>query len=113
MDEVGNTRIRVDRHPIHRHWSSLCWFLAGARSVPTGRAMRDEAMLGALDRIWKASRNAALERVAALESATSALADGPLPDVTRREVEREAHKLASAVSSFGFWTAASLAREAE
>jgi diguanylate cyclase (GGDEF)-like protein len=70
-------------------------------------------MRAALDRIWQRSREAALERVATLDAAAKALADGGLSVDHRREAERNAHKLAGAVGTFGFWHASTLAREAE
>jgi diguanylate cyclase (GGDEF)-like protein len=70
-------------------------------------------MRAALDRIWQRSREAALERVASLDAAAKALADGGLPVDRRRDAERNAHKLAGAVGTFGFWHASTLAREAE
>jgi diguanylate cyclase (GGDEF)-like protein len=70
-------------------------------------------MRAALDRIWQRSREAALERVVTLESAATDLAAGTLSPDQRRDAERDAHKLAGAVGTFGFWQASTLAREAE
>ncbi|HEY9227802.1 MAG TPA: diguanylate cyclase [Gemmatimonadaceae bacterium] len=75
--------------------------------------MRSEAMRAALDRIWLRSRSAALEQVAAIATAATALALGNITSAQRHDAERSAHKLAGAVGTFGFWQAATLAREAE
>lgn len=75
--------------------------------------LKNEAMRAALDRIWQRSREAALERVGILEAAAKSLGAGTISADERREAERNAHKLAGAVGTFGFWQASTLAREAE
>jgi diguanylate cyclase (GGDEF)-like protein len=75
--------------------------------------MKDEAMRTALDRIWERSRTSALEQIAAIEAASQLLSAGTLSIDRRRDAERNAHRLAGAIATFGFWQAATLAREAE
>lgn len=75
--------------------------------------MKDVAIRAALDRIWQRTREGALERVAVLEAAAAAAGEDRLTTRARREAERTAYKLAGEVSAFGFWQAATLAREAE
>lgn len=75
--------------------------------------MKDVAMRAALDRIWQRSREGALERVAILEAAAEAASEDRLSTIARQEAEHSAYKLAGEVSTFGFWQAATLAREAE
>ncbi len=73
----------------------------------------DDAMRNAMSAIWQRSRDTILGRVATLETAALALLSGPLDSTIRRDAEREAHKLAGAAGTFGFWDASALAREAE
>lgn len=63
--------------------------------------------------IWERSRDVIIGRVVVLEGAVLGLLAGNLPAESRRQAEREAHKLAGTVGTFGFWTASKLAREAE
>jgi len=63
--------------------------------------------------IWERAHGDILARVSALEEAAAALTAGPLVNGARRDSRHDARKLASAAGTFGFWNAASLAREAE
>ena len=63
--------------------------------------------------IWERSRDVIMGRVVVLEGAVLALLAGNLTTDSRRQAEREAHKLAGTVGTFGFWTASKFAREAE
>jgi diguanylate cyclase (GGDEF)-like protein len=79
---------------------------------PTDRPV--EAKLGsAVAGIWEKFRGATLERVATLDGAVIALLGGELESGLRREAEREAHKLAGSVGTFGFAHGSELAREIE
>ena len=75
--------------------------------------MTDEALRGAMSAIWERSRSTILARVERLESAAVALHAGSLTGEARRDAERETHKLAGSVGTFGFWGASTLAKEAE
>ena len=75
--------------------------------------MSDEAIRGALEKVWERSRTAALHSIASLETAAAALSANALTETQRRTAEQEARRLASAVGVFGFWNASALAREAE
>lgn len=70
-------------------------------------------MRAAVNAIWERSRETILHRVTTLDEAVRASLGGNLSPELRRTAEREAHKLAGAVGSFGFWDASTLAREAE
>lgn len=67
----------------------------------------------ALSALWTKFRATNLERVAHIREAAAVLADGTLEEPKRRAAEREAHKLAGAVGSFGFVEGSRLARAAE
>jgi diguanylate cyclase (GGDEF)-like protein len=73
----------------------------------------DDAIRSAMSAVWERSRDVIIGRVVALEGAVLALLAGNLTTESRRQAEREAHKLAGTVGTFGFWTASKLAREAE
>ena len=67
----------------------------------------------AMSAIWERSRDTIMGRVVVLEAAVLALLAGNLTAESRRQAEREAHKLAGTVGTFGFDEASKLAREAE
>jgi diguanylate cyclase (GGDEF)-like protein len=73
----------------------------------------DDAMKLAMRGIWERSRDVIMGRVVVLEAAVLALLAGNLTAESRRQAEREAHKLAGTVGTFGFDEASILAREAE
>jgi diguanylate cyclase (GGDEF)-like protein len=73
----------------------------------------DDAIKVAMAAIWERSRDVILGRVAVLEGAVLSLLAGDLAPDSRRHAEREAHKLAGTVGTFGFWDASKLAHEAE
>jgi HPt (histidine-containing phosphotransfer) domain-containing protein len=67
----------------------------------------------ALDRLWKQFLPQIEERVAALESAGTALAAGRLSHDQREAAHAAAHKLAGVLGTFGLTRGTILAREAE
>jgi diguanylate cyclase (GGDEF)-like protein len=73
----------------------------------------EDALKSAVRAIWERSRDAIMQRVASLEAAAQSAANGALTAEARRAAEREAHKLAGAIGTFGFWNASALAKEAE
>jgi diguanylate cyclase (GGDEF)-like protein len=73
----------------------------------------DDAIRVAMSAIWERSQDVIMGRVVVLEAAVLALLAGNLTPESRRQAEREAHKLAGTVGTFGFDEASKLAREAE
>ena len=69
--------------------------------------------MSAQAKIWRRFRPQVLERVDTLEQAALAQLEGRLDASMRSSAEREAHRLAGAVGTFGFERASRLAREAE
>jgi diguanylate cyclase (GGDEF)-like protein len=67
----------------------------------------------ALRAIWNQHRPVVLERLQVLEHAVAELETDDLGEDARREAEREAHKLAGSVGTFGFARASERAREME
>src|SRR5579864_1759313 len=67
----------------------------------------------ALDRLWKQFLPQIEERVAVLESASTALTAGELADHQRDAAQAAAHKLAGVLGTFGLTKGTILAREAE
>jgi HPt (histidine-containing phosphotransfer) domain-containing protein len=69
--------------------------------------------LAAVAGLWTRFKETILGRVEVVDQAISALLEGELPDELRRKAERETHKLAGSVGSFGFKEASRLACEIE
>jgi len=61
--------------------------------------------------IWSRFKDATLNRVGVIEEVTAALLRGALTIEQRRQAEREAHKLAGSLGTFGFHEGSRLARE--
>jgi len=73
----------------------------------------EQALAGALDRLWKQFLPEIEQRVARLEAANAALAKGKISDDQRAEANSAAHKLAGTLGTFGLTKGTILAREAE
>ena len=71
------------------------------------------ALAAAIDQMWVKFLPQMEERVAVLESASSALANETLTTHQRAEANAAAHKLAGVLGSFGLTKGSILAREAE
>ncbi len=84
---------------------------------PTPREVLSQETSGgvAVDiaQIWEQRKEAIVGRVDLLEEAVAGLLTGDLPQDLRRTAEREAHKLAGSLGTFGFSRGSSLAREME
>ena len=63
--------------------------------------------------IWEQGKEKIAARIDTLEQATIELLDGGLETDLRREAEREAHKLAGSLTTFGFPEGSRLARDIE
>ncbi|HYH83808.1 MAG TPA: response regulator [Longimicrobium sp.] len=82
----------------------------GAHPAAEGKA---DALADAVRQAWERFRGPVTARVDAIEAAAIALLEGGLDEETRRHAEREAHKLAGSVGTFGFAQGSRLAREVE
>jgi HPt (histidine-containing phosphotransfer) domain-containing protein len=71
------------------------------------------ALSAALDQLWAKFLPQIVERVAILDSAAAALADGLLSPAQCALASAAAHKLAGVLGTFGLAPATDLAREAE
>jgi len=76
-------------------------------------ARKLENVAAAVAKIWEHSKPKIISRVDFLEQATLALLEGKLEEETRREAQREAHKLAGSLTTFGYPEGSRLAREIE
>ena len=86
----------------------------GAGKVAARKPMNaDEKTKQAVAKLWERFQGATLQRVTVLEQTAAELQGGILPSALRRQAEREAHKLAGAVGTFGFLSASQWAREVE
>ena len=70
-------------------------------------------VLDAVAALWTKVKPTMLERVTCIEDATLSLMEGILEEQDRRAAEREAHKMAGAVGTFGFAGGSRTAREIE
>ena len=77
------------------------------------RDMVHYAASAAIGALWTRFRASNIERLGVLEEAATALLEGGLDDDLRRRAEREAHRLAGSVGTFGFVEGSRLAREIE
>lgn len=74
----------------------------------------DEAQVRALvEATWQTRKGAVLDRLDTLAQAARAAVDEQLDEPQRRHAEREAHRLAGSLGTFGRQRASQLAREAE
>jgi len=76
-------------------------------------AQEEDAAQAAIRAIWEQHRTGVLERLDVLDRAVTALMTGSLDEELRAEAEREAHKVAGSVGTFGFARASERARELE
>jgi diguanylate cyclase (GGDEF)-like protein len=72
-----------------------------------------DGLIEGLARIWDKYRPVVMEQVASLEEAAMSQLAGSLGTEERRAAERNAHKLAGSVGTFGFGEASKVAREIE
>jgi diguanylate cyclase (GGDEF)-like protein len=110
LEALGVQRVffhPLDRQELVRQASSA---LARAEDAGEGGAAGLEC---AVRQAWERFRGTILQRVGAVEDAAVAVLEGGLDEARRRHAEREAHKLAGSVGTFGFAQASRLAREAE
>jgi diguanylate cyclase (GGDEF)-like protein len=107
LDELGIARLLF--HPLDRE--ELARQAATLLHAPPPAA--SPALADAVAGVWEKFRDAVLARVDAVEGAAIAVLEGTLDADTRRHAEREAHKLAGSVGTFGFAEASRIAREAE
>jgi diguanylate cyclase (GGDEF)-like protein len=111
--ELGVERILV--HPLDRgevvHQVSA--MLPVASRGPDAAQTVDPRLGAGLAELWDRYRGTSYERVDRIEDAVFQLLEGRLDPETRREAERDAHKLVGSIGTFGFVEASAIAREAE
>lgn len=84
-----------------------------AAATPAPAPAGTGGLAAAVTAVWYKYRDQVLARVDVLESAALSLLEGRLDREGRRAAEREAHKLAGSVGTFGFAEASRLSRDAE
>jgi DNA-binding response OmpR family regulator len=113
----------LDRAELLRAVSALLQATSGAESTsatpsaappaePAPPAPRQN-VAAAVGQLWARARGTMLERVAVLERAARAAADGRLNGALRQQATDEAHRLAGALGTFGVPEGTRLARDAE
>ena len=93
-------------------------YWAGPPSLALADSQEEEnrpqdQVLALVVQIWEQGKDRIVARIDTLEQATLALLDGRLETELRREAEREAHKLAGSLTTFGFPQGSRLARDIE
>lgn len=114
IEDFGVSQILF--HPLDReelaHQAARALGVALPPKPPEPSPARDQVS-AAVSALWDRFRDANLNRVTALEAAARQLQAGRLDREARRAAEREAHKLAGSVGTFGFARGSELAREIE
>jgi diguanylate cyclase (GGDEF)-like protein len=99
------TRVEEEESETEGEDENITPSLAHPINTPTLQA--------AIAGIWEEFKDKIISRVAVLDQATKALLAGRLSDELRQEAQREAHKLAGSLGTFGFCEGSCLAREIE
>jgi diguanylate cyclase (GGDEF)-like protein len=113
LTEIGASRVfahPLDREALAREAMQRLGIAAPGVPAPGGGA---GGLSAAVAGVWARYRDQVLGRVDVLESAAMGLLESRLDREGRRAAEREAHKLAGSVGTFGFAEASRLSREAE
>ncbi|HEX6750791.1 MAG TPA: response regulator [Longimicrobium sp.] len=116
LDALGVARIffhPLDRQALVREAASVLGAPASTDETQGDGDARRAGLADAVRQAWERFRGAVMERVDAVESAAAAILEGGLDEARRRHAEREAHKLAGSVGTFGFAHGSRLAREIE
>jgi diguanylate cyclase (GGDEF)-like protein len=104
----------IDRQALVREACAVLGLGEAAPSADTpGPAAGRDALGDAVRQAWERFRGPVTARVDAVENAAIAVLEGTLTEEDRRHAEREAHKLAGSVGTFGFAQGSRLAREVE
>jgi diguanylate cyclase (GGDEF)-like protein len=103
----------LDREALVREAAERLGMGALASSTVGASTAGASGLPAAVTAVWLKYRDQVLARVDVLEAAALRLMEGRLSRDERREAEREAHKLAGSVGTFGFAEGSRLAREAE
>jgi diguanylate cyclase (GGDEF)-like protein len=114
VNTLGVSRLML--HPLDRTElaSQIATLVGQPLSHPVGKeAPVQQQTAAAMAELWERFKDTMTNRVIVLERAAMALLEGTLDDELRREAEREAHKLAGSVGTFGFMEGSRLAREME
>lgn len=98
----------LDPEELVRHTA----LMVGA-AVPRKKNEEEDEMTSRLRMLWDKYKPINLERLENVTRGLNGLQEGNLDEETRRNCEREAHKLAGGLGTFGFPKAALLSRELE
>ena len=106
---------RVFHHPLDREGLAreAAAALGAAEAAASPAAPAPGGLSAAVAQVWERFREPVLKRVDVVEQAALSLLEGGLDAEARRNAEREAHKLAGSVGTFGYGEASRLSREAE
>ena len=93
------------------HWVGTN--LAAMNSTDPSATPRDSSLARTLDGLWQRFLSETLDRVAVLESVTTAITDGRFSPEQREAAQAAAHKLAGVLGTFGLARGTEIARELE
>ena len=116
LDALGIARVffhPLDRRALAREAAAVLGTPLSTEEGDGEREAKRGALADAVRQAWERFRGTVMERVHAVESAAAEAVAGGLGEERRRHAEREAHKLAGSVGTFGFADASRLARELE
>lgn len=103
----------IDRQALVREAEAVLGAGAAGDSASPEPGGKADALADAVKKAWERFRGPVTARVDAVEAAAIAVLEGRLGEDERRHAEREAHKLAGSVGTFGFAQGSRLAREVE
>ncbi len=98
----------LDPEELVRHCALMM-----AVPIPKASLGNEGDMAGALQKVWEKYQPVNLQRVTTIRDSLLSLQEGQLTPEARRGAEREAHKLAGGLGTFGFQKAALVAKELE
>jgi diguanylate cyclase (GGDEF)-like protein len=114
LTEIGASRVfahPLDREALAREATARLGLDAPGSAAGSGGGAG--GLNAAVAGVWAKYRDQVLARVDVLEAAAMGMLEGRLDREGRRQAEREAHKLAGSVGTFGFAEASRLSRDAE
>ena len=87
--------------------------VAGTATPTPAASARAARIAAAIERIWSERAGAVLDQIDIIEEGVTELLGGHLGPALREPAQREAHKLAGSLGTFGFPLGSSIAREME
>jgi len=87
--------------------------ISSSQSIETNRQQAQTKVVASLAKLWERYKDSFIDEVAMLSQVITALEAGVFEPEVQQKAGQDAHKLAGALGSFGFYEGSSLAREIE